>query len=838
MLTMRICKYHTSGPYLFTGFENKLVIRTVQIKCDDFKRVFGLLLPMLLYVSVGFSQQSDISNRMTESQNDPQHYRNGGVFINDSMQVSILSPVCKNSVLFIFYKKPFSVPVAALHKDLEHNSLLQIHGNVLYNFSYRSYIDTPFAQNNLIQNLIQTNVSFLVKNKYPVKMTISNRNSNSPYFKNVTDVNIGYSRRDLLENIKENLKKNIQTKEDISSLKTREQLYRAHKSEAEQLQSWINAPARNQEIIEEKERSLNSNSLNHPAKPGLFAINNKVPAVSDFTEAEKSFFTMKEKKGAGRNIWESLKSKSIDSAKRLLNDTTQILLAQSKPKDSSCLEKINVKKKQLADLLKELNTEAANLKHSKKLIQDSINQVKQQINGLRNSSDLYAFMKQNGLSKDSLSKAQKILLAIDEIGIGRTFIDYSELTVKNISLTGINIEANPGNLYFAAAAGKIDYLFRDFILKSDYSIPDQSLYLLRAGIGKKEKNNFIVSFYNGKKSVLNSSAANNSSSLQKVLGISLESRLALNANNYIIAEVAKSSFNNAGIQPSSSDLFKRAMDLNIHTNEAYSIKLFSQNPATDTKVTGYYKKMGENFQSFNLYPVNVNEASWMIRANQYFWKHKISIDAAVRKNDFLSSLAIPSTFTTKTIFKSIQASLRIRKFPFISVGYYPASQLSLTDNNILTESQYNTLNAVVSYSYQLNKTSMNTNALFTRFYNNSSDTGFIYYNASSYTINHSIFLNSFTLQSEFQAIDQKDLDMLSLSQSVSYQIKNAVSIMAGLKWNKVSRIKNLFGAMAAMNIYLKSIGTIQFNYDKSFLPGYNRTLKPVDIGRMTFYRDF
>jgi hypothetical protein len=792
---------------------------------------------MLFSVSFCFSQQSAKSNVRAVPRTGSGDLYNPGFFINDSIKVSMLSHVCKNSVLFVFYKQPSIKPLVDLHTSTKQVPLIKIHGNLLYNFSYRSYLDTPFAQNDLVQNLIQTNLSFLIKNKYPITMTISNRNSNSPYFKNVTDVRMGYSRRVLLESIKENLKKNIEILPDVSSLKKSEEVYNEHKLQADQIQWWINSPARSQEIIEEKERSLNSNTANRMQVDLPDFPKKEAREFPELSETERSLFTIKEDKGALPDIWKSFKSKSIDSANKLLRDDAKLQEVRSK-KDSSCIEKINAKKQELAELLKELNSEGTLLKQGKKLLKDSIDLLKQQINGLNNSDELYAFMKRNGLSKDSISKAQKILLAIEEIGIGRTFIDYSELTVKNISLTGINIEANPGNLYFAAAAGKIDYLFRDFILKSDYSIPDQSLYLLRAGIGKKEKNNFIVSFYNGKKSVLNPSAATSSSSLQKVLGISFETRLALNANNYIIAEVAKSSFNNTGIQASSSDLFKRALDLDIHTNEAYSIKIFSQNPRTDTRVRGYYKKMGENFQSFNLYPINVNEASWMIRANQYFWSRKISIDASVRKNDFLSSLAIPSTFATKTIFKSVQASLRIRKLPFISVGYYPASQLSLTNNNILTENQYNTLNAVVTYNYRLNKTGMNTNAIFTRFFNNSSDTGFIYFNASSYTINHSIFLNSFTLQSELQAIDQKDLNMFSLSQSVSYQIKNTVSVMAGLKWNRLNRMENLFGATAAMSIYLKSIGTIQFNYDKSYLPGINRTLKPVDLGRMTFYRDF
>jgi hypothetical protein len=42
--------------------------------------------------------------------------------------------------------------------------------------------------------------------------------------------------------------------------------------------------------------------------------------------------------------------------------------------------------------------------------------------------------------------------------------DYSELTVQNIIISGINIEYNP-SYYAAFATGKIDYRFRDFLGK-------------------------------------------------------------------------------------------------------------------------------------------------------------------------------------------------------------------------------------------------------------------------------------------------------------------------------------------------------------------------------------
>jgi hypothetical protein len=336
---------------------------------------------------------------------------------------------------------------------------------------------------------------------------------------------------------------------------------------------------------------------------------------------------------------------------------------------------------------------------------------------------------------------------------------------------------------------------------------------------------------------LNYTGNNNAASVQHLLGISAETRLALNEHNYIIAEIAKSSFQNAGRQPAAAELIDKAFNWKIRSNEAYSIKLFSQNPKTDTKITAFYKKTGENFQSFNLYPTNVNFDAYMLRVNQYLWKRKINIDGAIRKNDFVSPVAAPS-FSSKTIFKSVQASVRIKKYPFISVGYYPSSQLSLSNNNLLVENQYNTLNAVMSYSYQVKKTGMNTNAVFTKFYNKSSDTGFIYFNASSYTVNQSFYFSPFMFQGSVSMVDQQDVHLLTIEPLLSYQYKNIVTVSGSLKWNRLNNTETLFGGTAAINFYLKKFGTIQLNYDKTYIPGYNRELKPVDIGRASFFREF
>ncbi len=755
--------------------------------------------------------------------------------------IFFMQGACKN--LFALYTpaetcepvKTLPVTISPKEKPVP---FLQVHGNVLYNFTYRSYIDTPFAQQDVMQHLVQTNLNFLIKGKYPLRMTLSNRSSNSPWFKNATDVNLQFNRSQLLDNIKADLRSKATALVHTDYLQNTEALYNNKLAEVQQLQSWLSSPARAQELVEEKERELRGSI---PAVPQMPDAATAVNALAD--KAGTGNLTMPNITGLTGKWMGKAKKYSAAAADSLTNaatDSAKALMAKNKPalKDSSLAEKFAAKKEAFAQKQAALKETAAKLKQAKKNVQDSVAHIKQEINSLGSGAGLYAFMKRHGISKDKLTRGQRLLLSINKIGIGRSWIDYSELTVKNLSLTGVNIELNPAPFYFAAAAGKLNYRFRDFIVKDNKALPSQSLYLLRAGMGQKERNNLIFTFYNGKKEVLSATASGSPAYLQRVLGVSAETRLALNDNNYIIAEIAKSSYGGTrNPQPSQAALLDKAFNFKTRSNEAYSIKLFSRYPQTDTRINAYYRKTGEDFQSFNLYPTGSNQEAWMARVTQSFWKRKLTVDAAIRKNDFVSPLAAPS-FASKNIFKSLQVTLRVPRYPFVSLGYYPSSQLSISNNNVLTESQYNTLNVIVSHSYTIRKTAMNTNAVFTKFYNSSSDSGFIYYNAANWTVNHSILLDKLTLQSSMAITDQSDLYLFTLEQGLQYQLKNWLSLQAGLRHSRLNHSESLIGGTAGLQLSIKKIGTIQLNYDKIYLPGYNRQLLPVDMGRATFYREF
>ena len=81
-----------------------------------------------------------------------------------------------------------SQPLPAIN-DAVRQKLFTVHGNVQYDFIYRSLVDTPFSQKDFAQHTVQTTLDFLIKEQYPVRVTVLSRQSNSPYFADLTDVN-------------------------------------------------------------------------------------------------------------------------------------------------------------------------------------------------------------------------------------------------------------------------------------------------------------------------------------------------------------------------------------------------------------------------------------------------------------------------------------------------------------------------------------------------------------------------------------------------------------------------------------------------------------------------
>jgi hypothetical protein len=260
-------------------------------------------------------------------------------------------------------------------------------------------------------------------------------------------------------------------------------------------------------------------------------------------------------------------------------------------------------------------------------------------------------------------------------------------------------------------------------------------------------------------------------------------------------------------------------------------------PRLNTRFNGYYRKTGVYFQSFNLLPVNTNQEAYNVKLQTQFWEKRIQIEAGLRKNDFSNPLINPG-FNSLMVFKSVQASIRIPKYPFVMLGYFPSSQLTVLPNNLIVENQYNTLNATVSYTYKTGESNMTSNVLYLRFFNNSNDTGFVYYNATTLSAHQIIFLKRLQFQTGITSSSQRLLKVVTLEQSVTYNLKEWITATGGIKYNKANITEIQWGATAGISIMIRNMGMIQMSYDKSFLPGISRDLIPFETGKLSLVRSF
>src|SRR5262249_972637 len=146
-------------------------------------------------------------------------------------------------------------------------------------------------------------------------------------------------------------------------------------------------------------------------------------------------------------------------------------------------------------------------------------------------------------------------------------------------------------------------------------------------------------------------------------------------------------------------------NINDRSNEAYSLKLNSTIPATHTGVEAYYKHYGSNFQSFTLVSTSSKQNAWLLNINQDLFKKQLTLNGSIRKNDYINPF-VDQKYVSNTVFKSIQATLHITNLPIISMGFYPATQLTKLNDMTYMENIFYTLTANASYMYNRHHTMM------------------------------------------------------------------------------------------------------------------------------------
>ena len=682
---------------------------------------------------------------------------------------------------------------------------LRIQGNVQYDFLYRSYIDTPFSQHDFQQHTVQTFLNVTVKDKYPLKVNLSNRISNSPFFKNFMDVNMRFDRnafeRTAKQQVLDKINKQYWQKPDLTKA---EAALKNAIDKYNRLKAALNSPDVLQKIVEERERQY----------------------YKRINDARKQ---------AGDSLLQGADVNALDK-KRLYKMAADLPTSNKMPVtiDSSYTKYIEQKKKDLDSLEQKIQVLQGKRDSIKNKINNDLATVRRKVYKAGHPGDLKQIESENGIEQEKKDGLENFLAHVKSIGIGRSVVNYSELTAWNVALTGLNIEYNNG-IYAAAAAGKIDYGFRDFLGKNTRQ-KGQSFFMGRVGWGDVDHKAIILSAFTGRKYSYGSIVGDTVTDHINVTGYSIEGILKKDENTGVSVEMAKTTVPLTG-SVSNSQGMKPMFQFSDNSNLGLSIKAQTLLTNTNTRVNGFYRKTGAQFQSFSLFTVNTNQTAWLLSVNQPFWNNKLDVTASVRRNDFTNPFS-EKTFKTSTVFTSLQTTLRIPHWPVLTAGYYPGTQLYIVDKERIRENAYYILNASVVHNYTAGGIHMLSSLLYNKYSGKGTDSGFVAYKGISYMASHSFIFQRLQLQGVYVYTDQEQMQYYTLDAGADYSLSKFIRVGGGVKYNKITSGSSYMGSNAHLALEVKKLGGLQLQYEKSYLPTIWQTLYPIETGRVSWFKYF
>lgn len=647
-------------------------------------------------------------------------------------------------------------------------------GYINYNLNYRSGIDTPITEKNISQHLVSGSFNAVVAHSIPLRITYFERQSNSNIFRDFRDVRVELNTQELQQMQADKFRNYLTSLTD----KLRDPLTKPAMDislkKVTQLQSWLNYSAIKKKYIDSRELVIS-------------------PELADTASGDK-------------------RDSILSQAKEFI----------------ALYEKIEAEQKKYGQLYDSLHqvyvTEGKKIKAFQQLMKGNLN----------NPGNIHALdemMKKHGIKDKQFNKLSSKLTSIRTLAIGRTVPNFSNLTLKNTNVRGLNFEYNRNNLYLAVAAGSVDFRVRDFVYKGQRRVP-QFVYAARIGYGVKEGNNIIVTYFEGKKQVYSSVSSNKA---QNIKGVSIATQLLLAKNHRVNAEFAHSAapllFNTA------TGNAKPSLDFRDKNNQAYSLQLKSYLPGTKTRLEAQYQHSGVNFQNFSNYRVNASANSWYAKAEQYVWKRNLHLVASLRKNDF-SNPMILQRYNANTIFKNFTATMRRRNWPVLSVGYMPASQYTVIDS-LVYENRYQVLNASVTRQYKIGTALASSALMYNRFYNDVQDTGFIYYNANNFFFNQSVQFSFYTANLSISHVENGIYTLDVMDAGFVLKVFKQNSLGLGVKINNINiDPKSKVGLYGNARIAIPKVGELNVWLEQNFLPGLHRQLVKNEFYNIGFTRYF
>jgi hypothetical protein len=308
-----------------------------------------------------------------------------------------------------------------------------------------------------------------------------------------------------------------------------------------------------------------------------------------------------------------------------------------------------------------------------------------------------------------LNKTQKILDMLQSVSIGMTSPYFSKMTLSSLMINGLQLEINPGKLYFSGVIGRSARQ----TYNTGFSIPDltlkQNTYGVKAGYGSLSESHLHVSFtqITDNNSPLSEGALVNPQS-NRLLGLHgmvnlLDNNLSIEGE-YVGSLITR----NTEASPLAQNL-RSDIPLGFLYPDANSSSSFDYGFNIDTKwkipslgldVNGNIEKINPNFISLGAPTLLSNVLRWRANVRKSLFSNKIQLGInAQRDNNNL----VPVLSSVNSTIESFGGNLSIAfpDFPQLSLSYAPFAQKSeIVETGEVQFSDTKVTNVSVSYPYK------------------------------------------------------------------------------------------------------------------------------------------
>lgn len=448
-----------------------------------------------------------------------------------------------------------------------------------------------------------------------------------------------------------------------------------------------------------------------------------------------------------------------------------------------------------------------------------------------------------------LKPGQSIFMSVKKLDLGTFDPDYTTLVLSGVSLTGVNIELNPGNLYGAFTWGKAVSNFNNPWAFSSLA-GGRNIMAGRIGLGQKEKLLVAMSILKGtddagnmvKDSAYNYYLPN----YNYVVGADIKYKISEQAEAGI--EYAKSQSREIAAETRSTG---EQLGNLVNPGEGkyssawYAYTRFNVNE-NRTRIKASTRVVDPFYYSFGTPYLRRDNFRIELKGEQLFWKNQLTAGITYRRDrDNLYDLKQGTSINNTLIFST---QIRIRKYPYLLLTYSPNYQSFYNSAvNRQINSTVTLYSAVAGYTYQNKKLTASSTFSYSKQYNQSNQAEWPAFDVSQYGFYENVTFKriNLTLNSGINYALPKQAGDTGRLFSARVQcskglFKNKISVTGGYRYQKDFTIEERNIAEAGTSFGLGWGISCQIIAEKHFIRSYTILNPATDmfLGRITLIKTF